>query len=269
MLTSAADAGKIKLKKQLNIKFALGALPESLKGVCLKHRLQYRYFDAVARYQENAHEVDRNLGMLSLFTRGELHLTERTLWILPSEREAARASLPSTHAPLVLISSSGSRPNQNWSSVLFASLCDRLIQERGATVVFVGKGGLAEKHTGEILDAMKRKAFSLVNKTTFGELSALVEMADVMISVDTGTAHLASYLNVPLVVIFGPGDLQQWGPWHQQQALGAALSVPCKCATPQPKCFEDRHCLDALEPGRVFDTAVKLINEAKDIEASN
>jgi ADP-heptose:LPS heptosyltransferase len=133
----------------------------------------------------------------------------------------------------------------------------------------VGKGELADKHTGDILNSMQTHGCSLVNKTSFGELSSLVEMADIMISVDTGTAHLASYLNAPLVVIFGPGDFHQWGPWHQQQALGTALSVPCKCATPQPKCLENRHCLDALEPGRVFEAAVKLIGMSKDAEGSN
>jgi ADP-heptose:LPS heptosyltransferase len=43
-------------------------------------------------------------------------------------------------------------------------------------------------------------------------LAALVAAARVLVSADTGAAHLASAYGVPSVVIFGPAPAEEWGP---------------------------------------------------------
>jgi|GEM_PF-2955112 len=260
MITSSQDAGWIVLKKRHKIRFAVGVLPESLKGVCLKHRWQYRYFTDTRRYSYNDHDVQRNLKVLDALGHLKCDTHGWTLWISPSERERISALIADGPGPLVVISPSGSKHSQNWAPDFFALLCDRLIRERNVRIVIVGKGNVAMEQTERILEKMEEKAVSLVNRTSFGELCALVERSDLLISVDSGTAHVASYLNRPLVAIFGPGYLEQWGPWHRDKSRSAALKADCKCGTTLFKCLEKKHCLDSIMPGDVFEKAVNFLD---------
>ncbi|NOZ69229.1 MAG: glycosyltransferase family 9 protein [Deferribacteres bacterium] len=260
MITSSQDAGWIVLKKRHKIKFAVGVLPESLRGVCLKHRWQYRYFTDTERYSYADHDVQRNLKVLNALGSLKCDTDSWTLWINPSEKERISALIADGPGPLVLISPSGSKHSQNWSPDFFAVLCDRLIRERNVRIVIVGKGDIVKEQTERILEKMKEQALSLVNRTSFGELCALIERSDLLISVDSGTAHVASYLNRPLVVIFGPGYLEQWGPWHQDKSRSAALKAACKCGTTLFRCLERKHCLDSIMPDDVFEKAVNFLD---------
>lgn len=52
----------------------------------------------------------------------------------------------------------------------------------------------------------------LAGRTDLGQLCALVAGASLVVSGDTGIAHLASAFGTPSVVLFGPVDPGQWGP---------------------------------------------------------
>ena len=52
----------------------------------------------------------------------------------------------------------------------------------------------------------------LAGRTDLGALSDLVARAALVVSGDTGIAHLASAYGTPSVVLFGPVDPAQWGP---------------------------------------------------------
>jgi ADP-heptose:LPS heptosyltransferase len=263
MITSSQDAGKIKLKKILNVKFAIGGLPELLKGVCLKHRWQYRYFTDTYKYSNSEHEVERNLNTLKLLNRdNKFHRDNRTLWITESERRTASDFLSSFSGPRIVLAPSGSRPSKNWPANYFASICDQLIRDLGAVILITGRGKLAHQQAERIASTMGDNAniLSVVDKTSFGELTALIESSDLVISVDSGAAHIASYLNRPLVVLFGPGDYERWKPWHIDQSRATALKAECKCGTTLYKCKQKEHCMESIRPQQVLDAVDNILN---------
>lgn len=68
LIPSSGDPEWVRLKRTLRIPFAVAVLPETLTGICLKHRLQFYFlFDDVARYSEDTHEVHRNLKIQDFF----------------------------------------------------------------------------------------------------------------------------------------------------------------------------------------------------------
>ncbi|MEN8263325.1 MAG: glycosyltransferase family 9 protein [Nitrospirota bacterium] len=263
LIASSQDAGRIKFRKELNIKFAVGVLPESFKGICFKHRWQYRYFTSEYRYKLDEHEVERNMNLLRLLGCEAIDRSERTLWITDLERQNVLSMISNSAGPLVIISPSGSKESKNWPSDNFASICDRLVKERGARIVIAGKGDLAEKQSNAMLEKMKEHALSIVNKTSLGEFAALVEIADLLISVDSGTAHVASYLNRPLLVLFGPGDYEKWKPWHYDTSRGTAINVFCECGTTNDRCLAKEHCLNSIRTEDVFREALNLLDSGK------
>ena len=52
----------------------------------------------------------------------------------------------------------------------------------------------------------------LAGRTDLADLAALVAGARLLVSGDTGVAHLASAYRTPSVVLFGPAPIEEWGP---------------------------------------------------------
>ena len=53
---------------------------------------------------------------------------------------------------------------------------------------------------------------NLAGRTGLAELAALVADAALVVTVDTGAAHLATAYATPSVVLFGPAPVARWGP---------------------------------------------------------
>ncbi len=260
LLTSSQDAAWIRLKQHLKITFAVGILPESLKGVCMKHRWRYhRQYTVADRYSPDEHEVARNLKLVSVFDKVAPH--DATLWITQEENASIKFKLHEFRRPLIVVCPSGSRSSRNWSTKNFAALCEQIERDLGGTVVLAGAGNMAAVQSGDILTRCSEEILSLVNKTTFGEFAALIDLADLLISVDSGPVHVSSYLNRPLIALFGPGDFARWRPWHADATRVRSLRVSCRCGSSVIDCREKIHCLDFLTPADVLAEVPRLLQE--------
>jgi ADP-heptose:LPS heptosyltransferase len=114
---------------------------------------------------------------------------------------------------------------KRWSLTNFLDLADRL-EKRGLQPTFVG--GPAEPD----LIAEIRNHDQQIH--TFSELADLVdwlESAGGYIGNDSGVSHLAAFLGIPSVVIFGPADPVRWKP------LGPRVQIVHPELDCQP-CFE-------------------------------
>src|SRR5690606_24149507 len=67
----------------------------------------------------------------------------------------------------------------------------------------------------------------LAGRTDLADLAGLVAAARIVLSGDTGIAHLATGYGTPSVVLFGPQPPRRWGPpperpWHRAVWRGVA-----------------------------------------------
>lgn len=102
-------------------------------------------------------------------------------------------------------------PSRRWPVARWARVAAAL-DRKGHRVVLTG--GLDEVPlTAEIAArAALDPAADVAGKTTLSELAALIADARLVVSGDTGTAHLASAYCTPSVVLFGPTSPSTWGP---------------------------------------------------------
>jgi hypothetical protein len=101
--------------------------------------------------------------------------------------------------------------SRQWPVERFAAVAAAL-SEDGATVLV--SGSAADRPRA--LEIAHRAGLTpdavIAGRLNLGEFAAVVAAADLLISADTGAAHLASAYGIPSVVIFGPAPPSEWGP---------------------------------------------------------
>jgi ADP-heptose:LPS heptosyltransferase len=106
-------------------------------------------------------------------------------------------------------------------------------------------GGAAEQETVDQIIALLPETphLRLISPIEVLALASLVGKLDALISVDTGTAHLAVAQRVPSVVLCGGGHPGRFFPWPgARNALVLNVPMPCdgclgRCQLTQPQCL--------------------------------
>jgi heptosyltransferase-2 len=113
-----------------------------------------------------------------------------------------------------------------WDPERFARVADRLIQDRGATVV-IPPGPGEEPLARAIRDAMTEPAMLLIDPClTLGELKSLIARSDLLLGNDTGPRHFGRAFDVPRVTVFGPTE-QRWTDTSHGRESIVRVDVPC------------------------------------------
>ncbi|MDD4909779.1 MAG: glycosyltransferase family 9 protein [Candidatus Omnitrophica bacterium] len=110
---------------------------------------------------------------------------------------------------------------------------------------------------GSICSGLK-DVVNLCGRTSLRQLAALLNKASLLLTNDSATMHLASYLNRPIAAIFGPTDERRYGPWSDKcVVLRASLAcAPCR----EAQCrYGTLECLKSVTPFEVIDAIRKTI----------
>jgi ADP-heptose:LPS heptosyltransferase len=150
------------------------------------------------------------------------------LYVLPAERSRCREWLQAqgwARRDLIIIQPGNHRsmgPRRNrwrrlntddkwWPLERWAALLERLHAENENAQILL-RGSAEEVPMLEEIRAAARLARVAVVGTDLRQLFALCEAAHSMISVDTGPAHAAAALSLPLVVLYGAESPSYWLP---------------------------------------------------------
>lgn len=101
--------------------------------------------------------------------------------------------------------------SRQWPVERFAVVARHLAAE-GHRVVFTGSAAERERAAAVASLAGLGNDTVLAGALDLAEFAAVIEDAELVVSADTGAAHLASAYARPSVVIFGPAAPENWGP---------------------------------------------------------
>ncbi len=182
------------------------------------------------------------------------------LHVSDERKGRARQLLAERHAdatkPLALLcpGSVNSRAKR-WPADRYAGLADQL-DLAGMTVALIGSPAELPV-SDEVSRHAKSSPIILTGRTTVGELVALISVADVLITNDTGPAHIGAALNTRTVVIFGPTNPLTTFPMSPNAEI---IRQPPDCAPCMLRdCPIDHRCMTAISPKAVFESAVANI----------
>lgn len=142
---------------------------------------------------------------------------ETPRWDLPISERAHNwvGSKVSGDQPVLVISPCSSHELRNWRSENYAEVADFAANEAGMQVVLSGGPSELElRVAGEIESAMKSPCINLVGKDTLEQSKALLKRADLVISPDSGPAHLASALGTPVIGLYAATWSRRSGPYN-------------------------------------------------------
>ncbi len=203
--------------------------------------------------------VERNLQLIKPFVSSENVTDKALLGLTTRHRERAREFVREkfgSSRPLVAVHPGTSRRLKRWFPVAFACLCDMLAESLEAKVMLTwGPGELDEVE--QIRRLSKSSPEIGMQTEDLLELAALLEMCDLMISVDSGPMHIGSVVGTPVVAIFGPTDARVNAPYWQPHTIVSA-NLPC---SPCDENCKFAKCMEAVSPEHVFKTAQEFLTQ--------
>jgi heptosyltransferase-2 len=147
---------------------------------------------------------------------------------------------------------------KRWPAERYAALGDRLIDELGAEVLLIGSAAETEV-SREVAGQMHNQPHLLTGKTDLAQLVAILSLVDLLVTNDTGPAHIAAALSRPTLVIFGPTNPLTTRPFSP---YGEIVREPPDCAPCMLRdCPIDHRCMTAITPDDIFERARVLLSE--------
>ena len=114
-------------------------------------------------------------------------------------------------APWLIVHAGVSEKKREYPFNLWVETARRIVSETGYQVLFTG--GISEKPlTDQLQLAAGEKTYSLGGFFELDEFISLIDQAPLLISVNTGTVHLAAAVNTPVIVLYALTNPQHV-PW--------------------------------------------------------
>ncbi len=144
---------------------------------------------------------------------------QRPEWELalpPQALAYARRLIPDERATLI-VSPCSSHVLRNWRPDYYALVCDHAARRWNMRVILCGGPSAVERETGDVIVA--HTALPLLNqigRDTLPEMLALLAAATVLLTPDSGPAHMATMVDTPVIGLYAATNPARSGPYRSR-----------------------------------------------------
>ena len=220
----------------------------------------------VSYYAKIAAEVERRFTGSSLISieaarprlRATAEQVERARGLLAQAGISAGAiDEAPPQAPIVALNPGATNSRaKRWLAERFAETADLLAEREGFRTIIIGAEGDKEE-AERTAYLMRTPAVVLAGRTSISELKGVLACASLVISNDTGPAHVSAALAVPTVVVFGPTEHFATRPLSD---LAAVVRHEVECSPCMYRdCPIDHRCMTRVEVNDVYRAARELL----------
>ena len=104
-----------------------------------------------------------------------------------------------------------------WPTANFVTVASQLFRTQGLTMVVCGAAG--DKHYTDAFCATYPYPFiDLTGKTSLTEMLSILAQASLLLSVDTGSVHLAAAVGCPVIAVFNGSQYKRFAPYPPSMA---------------------------------------------------
>ena len=141
-------------------------------------------------------------------------------WRVPiaaADREAAGALLEGIDREILFISPCSSHTRRNWQAAGYAAVADHAARvHRLASVIVGGPSAVEREMAAAIEAAMATPVRNLVGETTLKQLLALFEHGRVLVTPDSGPAHMANATDIDTISLHAATDPRRSGAYRSR-----------------------------------------------------
>lgn len=125
-------------------------------------------------------------------------------------------------------------------------------------------GSPQERHHVQKLIASLADQTSIVDcsgQTDLIQLADLLRRVHLVITTDSGPAHLANAFHTPTIVLFGAGNEKNTAPFNRETLRVIKNDqVKCRPCVKNICPFQTNYCIESLSPKAIINTAMELLN---------
>jgi heptosyltransferase I len=178
--------------------------------------LQWLFTNRRIAPRRRQHVLDSFMGFLDA-----LGITQHPpVWDLPLPPDAlayARALIPDTQ-PTLLVSACSSHALRNWRPEGYAQVCDHAARRWRMRVILCGGPGAIERRMGDdILSHAASKPADQIGRDTLPQMLALLGAATVLLSPDSGPAHMAAMVGTSVIGLYAATNPARSGPYFSRR----------------------------------------------------
>jgi heptosyltransferase I len=174
--------------------------------------LQWLFTNARVAARSREHVLDSFFGFLSA-----LGIKDRQIrWDIPlpeNARAYAEGLIPDAQ-PTLLISPCSSHAVRNWRAERYAAIADHAVRRHRMRVILCGGPSPLELETGAAIEkATSARMINQIGRDTLPELLALLGRASVLVTPDSGPAHMATMVGTPVIGLYAATNPARSGPY--------------------------------------------------------
>jgi len=212
----------------------------------------------------DVHAIDRYLwvGELLGFDSNPADLTIH----LPAEAVSKVQRLLEEHGvpadmPLVVLVPGTIWETKHWTIEGFAGVAREFLRDGFAVAL---AGTRRDQQRCRQIAAAAPGACDLSGKTTPAELAALIRRAEVAVTNDSGSMHVAASLDKPMVSVFGPTNPVHIGPYERPESV-VRVDLPCSPCNYRrlSQCPFDHACMKQVTSAMVVERVEKILASKK------
>ncbi len=153
----------------------------------------------------------------------------------------------SNTGPLIAVQAGASQAKRQWSPSRFIALIKILAEQHNARVVLTGSPKEAAIVDPIVAGCRSPNVVSLVGKTTVPQLAAMLKLADILVTGDTGPMHMAVAVGTPVVSMFLASAYGfETGPYSADNIVLQPV-IGCGPCNPNKSCGRP-DCHDQITP---------------------
>src|SRR3954452_5864793 len=219
--------------------------------------------DVALRHDDDVHEVVRSLRVATAMGYALPRRHDGALRL----RRRGRSSKPrSTRRPYVVVHPGASVAARTLPAEQWAAVVPPLIEAFGRVVV---TGAAGERAVTAAVAAKRRGVDDLGGRLDLDGFLDVLDGADVVVSGNTGPAHLAAAVGTPVVSLFAPTvSGARWHPWSVPYRLLGRQDVPCAGCRAQRCPVLSQPRLAGVGPAPIVAPALEIANGPREAVAS-
>ncbi|MBI4397958.1 MAG: glycosyltransferase family 9 protein [Candidatus Omnitrophica bacterium] len=210
-------------------------------------------------YPPGTHESERNIHLLSAFLNRQYEATPARLELVPLILQNMQAKLDklgkSREKKLIAAHLGAGYPSKQWGIEKYQRVLELILDSENYQICLVGQ----KEEVPLPEDFLKQEGvLNFLGATTLAELAAVLSLCDYFIGNDSGPAHMASAVGVPVLSVFsGTNRAEEFRPLAGSSEI-VHKDLDCSPCEEQICPLRHHHCMSLITEDEVLDAFKKL-----------